>query len=101
MKAMLFVIAVGSLALSALVTPAKADDQQCLYVYSVAEEIMHKRQHGTPLPEMLNPVQGDAGRTVLVKEAFSMYPVMSINENKEASIKKFAEWAYNECDGAN
>lgn len=58
MKAMLFVIAVGSLALSALVTPDKADDQQCLYVYSVAEEIMYKRQHGTPLPEMLNPVQG-------------------------------------------
>lgn len=96
MKALLIAIAVGSLMLSALV--AKAEDKDCLYVYSVAEDIMHQRQYGKSLPEMLTAVAGNAGRTALVKEAFSNYQVMNLTENKDASIKKFAEWSFNQCD---
>jgi len=99
-KKLLLAVAVGSLALSALVTPmqVRADDEQCLYVYSVAEDIMKNRQAGVSLPKMMVDANGDAGRIALVKEAFSMYSIMNMQENKDEYVQKFAEWSYNQCD---
>ena len=97
----LFGVMLGCVFLTMLIPPAKATENKepdCLYVYSVAERIMRDRQDGVSLPEMITSVSGDAGRTALVKEAFSTYQIMNLSENKDASVKKFSEWAYNQCD---
>lgn len=100
MKAMLFAIAVGSLALSALVAPAKAETVDCLGVYEAAEVIMQARQSGVPLPKMIEAAEGDPWIIGQIKEAYS-YSKMEIDENKKATSAKFAERAYLQCDKSN
>lgn len=68
----------------------------CLEIYSLAQATMEARQHGVPLPRMLEIADGYTLHTQMTVESFKVSEY-NIQENKDKASKEFAEEWYLNC----
>lgn len=70
--------------------------EKCKASYTIAEKIMEARQHGVPLPRMIEIAEGDALFMALTRQAYET-PRFSSESYKRNKIQDFANEIYLIC----